>query len=107
MAWIDDRLWCHPKIADLSDHAFAALVKAIAYSSGMATNGHLTPGQQKLVGGDTKAKAELLAAGLWHLNGDGESIDINDWDEHNGARDERRVRERERMRKARAEGRYK
>ncbi len=107
MAWLDDRVWCHPKTADLSNAAFAAWVKGIAYSSGMGTAGHLTAGQQKLVGGTGGARRELLAVGLWDENGDGTSIEIHDWDEHNGARDDRRERERERKRKARAEGRWK
>jgi len=107
MAWLDDRGWCHPKTADLSNAAFAAWVKAIMYSSGMNTAGHLTAGQQRLIGGVGAARRELIAAGLWDVNGDGEGVLIHDWDEHNGARDARRERERERMRRARAEGRYK
>lgn len=107
MAWLDDRIWCHPKTADLSSAAFAAYVKGLAYSSGMSTKGRLTVGQQKLVGGVGAAKRELVTAGLWDLNGDGSTVEIHDWDEHNGVADERRERERERKRKARAEGRWK
>lgn len=107
MAWIDDRIWCHPKMADLSSGAAWLFVKGIAYSSGMSTGGSLTAGQQALIGGTGGAKRELIAAGLWGLNGDGQTVTIHDWEEHNGARDDRRRRERDRMRRARAEGRYK
>lgn len=102
MAYIDDRIWCHGKFADLSDHAFAVYVKALAYSSGMECKGHLTSGQQRLIGGTAKARRELISARLWDENGDGQSVYIHDWDEHNSKRDERRAADRERKRKLRA-----
>ena len=37
MAWLDERIWCHPKITDLSDRAFRVYVNSIAYASGMNT----------------------------------------------------------------------
>lgn len=101
MAWLDDRVWCHPKFVDLSWRAQAVCLKAIAYSSGMSTAGHLTTGQQTLLGGDAKVRRELVAAGLWDENGDGTSIDIHDWDTHNGKRDARRAADRERKRRQR------
>ena len=101
MAWIDDRIWCHPKFSDLSSHAFAAWCKGVAYSSGMSTAGHLTAGQQKLIGADSRARRELVAAGLWDVNGDGESVVIHDWNDHNGKRDARRAADRERKRRQR------
>lgn len=101
MAWIDDRIWCHEKFTDLSGDAFAAYVKGLAYSSGMMTKGHLTPGQMRLVGGPKDARA-LIAAGLWDVNGNG--VSIHDWDEHNGKRDARKEAERERKRERRAQG---
>ena len=39
MAWVDDRIWCHQKLADLSDRAFRVWVNGIAYSSGFQTKG--------------------------------------------------------------------
>jgi hypothetical protein len=98
VAWLDDRIWCHPKFADLTDHAFTAYIKGIAYSSGFSTKGHLTAGQLKTIGIDGRAKKELIAAELWHLNGDGKSIDIHDYAEHNEKREARREKERERLR---------
>lgn len=106
MAWIDDRIWCHPKTAGLSGNAFATYVKGVAYSSGMGTSGYLDPGVQKLIGSTAKVRAELVAASLWDENGDGRSVVIHDWDEHNEKRDERRQRDLERKRRARKEGRW-
>jgi len=102
MAWIDDRIWCHPKFNGLTPQAFATYIRAIAYSSGMGTAGHLDQATQKLVGGTKRVRGELITAGLWDVNGDGQSVVIHDWDEHNGVRDERRAKARERMRAYRA-----
>ncbi len=101
MAWLDDRVWCHPKIIGLSDRAFRVHVCAIAYSSGFSTAGVLTAAQQTLVGCAAKQRLELVAAGLWDDLGG--SVRIHDWDEHNGKRDARRANERERMRRTRRE----
>jgi hypothetical protein len=107
MAWLDDRLWCHPKLADLTDRAFRAYINSITYSAGMGTRGHLTSGQQRIIGAAPRDRRELISAGLWNVNGDGEAIVIHDWDEHNGKRDMQREKDRERKRQARAEGRWK
>jgi len=105
VAWIDDRIWCHPKFNKLTAQAFAAYIRSVAYSSGMGTQGHLDASTQWLVGGTTKVRTELVDAGLWDVNGDGRSVVIHDWDEHNGARDAKRVKDRERMRAYRARNR--
>lgn len=102
MAWIDDRIWCHPKFADISDRAFRVWVSGVAYSTGFATRGALTPGMQKQVGSDARVRRELVAAGVWDEMGSG-SVLIHDWDEHNSKRDARRANDRDRKRKARAE----
>ncbi len=99
MAWIDDRLWCHPKVIGLTAGAKAAYVMGIAYSSGMSTGGKLEEAMQKAVGANTRIRAELVTAGLWDTNGDGGTVHIHDWDEHNGKRDERRAADRERKRR--------
>jgi hypothetical protein len=101
MAWIDDRIWCHPKIIDLPAKAQAAYMFGLAYSSGMATGGKLTHAQQRLIGSDAKTRAQLVDAGLWDENGDSATVTIHDWDDHNGKRDERRERERQRKKEAR------
>lgn len=97
MAWVDDRVWCHDKIVDLSDKAFRVWVHGIAYSSGMGTKGHLSTAHQRLIGTTPKIRAELMAADLWDANGS-DGVVIHDWDEHNGKRDERRAKDRERKR---------
>ena len=102
MAWIDDRLWCHPKVIGLTAGAKAAYVMGIAYSSGMSTGGLLEEAMQKAVGSNNRIRTELITAGLWDANGDGSSVHIHDWKEHNEKRDERRKRDRERKRAMRA-----
>lgn len=101
MAWIDDRLWCHPKIVGLTDRAYRAYVSGLAYSSGMATGGKLDPATQKLLGANARTRDELVHASLWEINGDGVTVLIHDWNEHNGKRDERREKERARKKEAR------
>lgn len=98
MAWVDDRLWCHEKFTDVTPSAAWTWVKSITYASGMGTRGRLTVGQQKLVGATSKTRRELIKAGLWDVNGDGKTITIHDWHEHNQKRDERKARDRERKR---------
>lgn len=98
MAWLDDRIWCHPKTASLTPLAFSAYVKGLAYSSGMGTKGKLDLAQQKLIGAGSKQRHQLVTAGLWDINGDGKTVFIHDWDEHNGKRDERRAKDRQRKR---------
>lgn len=100
MAWVDDRIWCHPKFTDLRADAFKLYVCGVAYSTGFGTGGHLSPGQLKTLGSTARDRRALTAAALWHDADDG-GIDINDWLEHNGKRDARRAADRERKREAR------
>jgi hypothetical protein len=104
MAWVDDRIWCHPKFTDLTPAAFASYVKALAYCSGMSTGGVLSSGQQTLLGSTSKVKQELLEAGLWDHVGPNGTVKIHDWEDHNSKRDERRRKDRERKRLLRAAG---
>lgn len=101
MAWIDDRIWCHPKLAGLTDKAYRAYVNGIAYSSGMGTRGRLDDAQMKLIGARKREKNELISARLW-IEVDATTVVVNDWDEHNSKRDERRAADRERKRLIRA-----
>lgn len=100
MAWLDERIWCHPKFTELSDRAFRVHVSALAYSSGFNCRGALTAGQQKVIGSTPKLRRELIAARLWEDKGGG-SIEIHDWKEHNERRDNRREADRERKRQER------
>lgn len=103
MAWVDDRIWCHPKFTDISDRAFRTHINGIAYSTGFGTRGTLTAGQQRKVGSDARIRRELVAAELWDALEDG-AVGIHNWDEHNGKRDARRAADRERKRAARSNG---
>ena len=104
MAWIDDRLWCHPKLVGLSDRAFRAYIHGLAYSAGMGTRGHLNADQLKLIMPDqryrSRTKTELCVNNFWHRTETG--IVIHDWQEHNRKRDEKRDKDRERKRAYRA-----
>lgn len=101
MAWLDDRAWCHPKLVNLSDRAFRVYVNSIAYASGMGTRGILTVAQQRILTSSSVVRTALVEAGLWEPLSD-ESVSIHDWDDHNGKRDDRRAKDRERKRAARA-----
>ena len=117
MAYLDDRFWCHPKLAGLSHRAFRAYVNSITYSSGMNTRGMLTSAQVALVCPQdgpqdsprevlrTKCvesmKRELFDSLLWDELTNG-SIKVHDWDDHNSKRDERKEKDRLRKREERA-----
>jgi hypothetical protein len=101
MAWIDDRIWCHPKFTDVSPRGCWTWVKGVAYSTGFATRGVLTSGQQTAIGSTPKIRQELVAAGLWEQAVDN-AILIHDWADHNSKRDDRRAADRARKRAARA-----
>ena len=100
MAWVDNRAWAHPKIADLSDKAFRVWVNGICYSAGFGTQGRLTAGHQKLIGSNPKIRRELENAGLW-LD-EGPDVMIHDWDEHNGERDRKTEQRKRYMREYQA-----
>lgn len=100
MAWLDDRLWCHPKVLPLSDTAKWVYVAGVCYSSGMRTRGVLDSPTQRLIGAENGVRAELIKAGLWDATKNG-AVLIHDWEEHNGIRDERRAREAARLREYR------
>lgn len=98
MAYLDDRIWCHPKFVGLSDGAGWLWTKGVAYSSGFATGGVLTTSVQKALGATTKTRRELVDAGLWDETTNG--VLVHDWEEYNGKRDQRKAKDRERKRAA-------
>ena len=103
MAWIDDRIYCHPKLMRVSKAARWTWVAGNAYSAGWQTHGRLERGEQEAIGSTPAIRRELVAAHLWHAAENG-AIEINDWDEHNSKRDARREADRERKRLARSNG---
>lgn len=101
MSWLDDRLWCHPKILGVPKPVRWEYAAAVMYSSGFHTGGRLSAGQLKAIECTTKDRAALIKVGLWEDDGEG-GIIIHDWDDHNGKRDARRASDRARKRAARA-----
>lgn len=102
MAWIDDRIYCHPKVLRVSKPARWTYIAGIAYSAGWQTHGILERGALEAIGCEPKQRRELVAAGLWaELEG---LVVIHDWEEHNGRRDARRAADRERKRRTRNSG---
>lgn len=101
MAWLDDRIWAHPKIRDVPRATRWEYAAAIAYSSGFGTKGILTAGQLRAIECRPNDRKLLIEVGLWIDQNDG-AIRINDWDEHNGKRDARRESDRARKRADRA-----
>lgn len=101
MAWLDDRLWCHPKITNVPREARWEYAAAVTYSAGFGTGGRLTSGQLAILECTPADRKALIKVGLWDDAGDG-AIRIHDWDEHNGKRDKRRADDRERKRRNRA-----
>lgn len=102
MAWLDDRIWAHPKLSRVPRATRWTYVAALAYSSGFGLYGRLNAGHLKTIGCTAKQRRELVDVGLWHdvpdLPG---TIEIHDWDEHNGQRDaaleQRRLADRRRQ----------
>lgn len=100
MAWLDDRIWCHPKFNSLSSKAFRVHINGIVYSSGFGTKGILRPADQRKIGSTSRTKTELVLNQFWDLLDDG-IVRIHDWDEHNSRRDAKRLQDRERKRRQR------
>lgn len=100
MAWLDDRAWCHPKLAALSDGGFRVWLSGICYSSGFGLQGRLERHHQRVIQTTPKVRAELIGLELWDEAADG-AVVIHDWAEHNDKRDARRAAARERKQKQR------
>lgn len=105
MAWLDDRIWAHPKIRNVPRATRWIYAAALAYASGFHTEGVLTAGQLKAIECTQKDRQLLVAAGLWEdasTDANVGAIRIHDWKDHNGKRDEKRRADRLRKRAARA-----
>lgn len=99
-AWLDERIWCHPKFTEVSDAAFRVYIHGLAYSDGFGCRGVLLSGQQQRIGSTPRLRRELVEGRLWEER-DGGAVEIHDWQEHNGKRDDRKAFDRERKRVAR------
>lgn len=78
MVWfkVDDSFWSHPKTIELSDAAVALWARAGSYSAHHSTDGHISAGTLRLVGGAREAADELVQAGLWTV------VDDRTWEYH-------------------------
>jgi hypothetical protein len=86
----------HPKVAELSDRAFRALISSWCYAARFETDGYLPQSAVRMVGITARTGAELEEANLMHQNGAGWVI--HDWDHHQVDPDEmREKRDRRRL----------
>lgn len=90
MSWIrmDDGFAEHPKVLKVSDRAFRLHVGALCYCARRLTDGHLPAEviRTLLQVGATKAAAELVEVGLWHLDNGG--YKVNDYLDFNPSKNE-------------------
>jgi len=72
MPWIrfEDNFPEHPKVLALSDGAFRLHVRAIGYAARHLTDGHVSSAALRSMTRRPALPAELVAAGIWELNGD-------------------------------------
>ena len=77
MTWVklDDRFPMHPKVVGISDRAFRYHVIGLCYCAGALTDGRVPFGV--VPGG--RYVAELITAGLWELDQDGDAWFIHDY----------------------------
>lgn len=99
MAWLDDRLYAHPKWLSVSLASRGVYAAGVSYASGWATGGILEKGALRAIECAPKNRRELIAVGLWDDLGSG-VVCIHDWDLHNGKRDARKAAERKRKKDA-------
>jgi hypothetical protein len=90
----------HPKVADLSDRAFRALIASWCYAARFETDaGHVPDAPSRRLGLTPAVARELEEAGLMHRNGTG--WHVHDWDHHQEAAEQiKRKREMARNRQA-------
>jgi hypothetical protein len=71
----------HPKVAELSDRAFRALIASWCYAARFETDaGHVPDSPSRRLGLTPAVARELEEAGLMHRNGTG--WHVHDWTEH-------------------------
>jgi len=90
MAYLDDRIWVHPKWVCLSNASFRIAVTGLCYAHGFGTGGALTKSVLRTIGASKSNVEEIVASGLWERDGNG--VRIHDWADYND--DERAARKR-------------
>ena len=73
MTWfkVDDKFHGHPKVAELSLAAVGVWTVAGSWCADYLTDGAITPGQLRRLGGTDAEAAELVEAGLWEQTATG------------------------------------
>ncbi len=105
MAFLDDRVWCHPKWIALSPDAAWVGIKAICYAHGFVTQGRVTADALSIIGATDEIVDEMIAAGLWERSARyGNALVIHDWSDYNddANAERKRAQTRERVRRHRA-----
>lgn len=79
---LDDQIFAHPKIINLSRDAKLLYLAGLAYCAGQLTDGLLRPGAVRMAAAQIEADAEscageLVAAGLWEA--DGQNFIVHDY----------------------------
>lgn len=75
MPWfkVDDQFWSHPKVVEMSADAVALWVRAGSYAAQHLTDGCITVGALRMLGGLRETADELVLGGLW------EQLDNRTW----------------------------
>lgn len=103
MTWVklDDGFADHPKLLSVSLAARWAYIEALCFAARHRTKGYLRPAVAARIA-PPRVIAELVAAGLWEVNGDGWLI--HDWADYQLDDQHRRELAAERQRRRRAGG---
>lgn len=111
MPWfrVDDGFWSHPKVVELSPEAVSLWVRGGAYAAQHLTNGQITTGALRMLGGAREAADELVLAGLWAQDGSS-AWRFHDWATYQPTReqveaDREKAREKKRAQRARGTAR--
>ncbi|RLK47639.1 hypothetical protein C7474_2234 [Microbacterium telephonicum] len=80
MPWfkVDDQFWSHPKVVELSADAVALWVRAGSYAAQHLTDGKVTTGALRMLGGAREIADELVLGGLWDQV-DNRTWQFRDW----------------------------
>lgn len=107
MPWfrVDDGFWSHPKVVELSPEAVALWVRGGSYAAQHLTNGKITAGAMRMLGGAREAADELVLAGLWVQDGTSAWV-FHDWATYQPTKeqveaDREKAREKKRAQRAR------
>jgi hypothetical protein len=78
MAFLDDRLWVHPKWRLLDAEAFRVGIYGLCYAHGFVTRGYLTPVDFLTLDADDDLVAQLVDCGIWDPLDDSGGVTVRD-----------------------------